>query len=508
MAYVPDEILRPSYSGPVVNPLDSLIQGYMPGRPRIDAASGADAASAELSPLVKAQLRSMRNGTSLAEELMRDNIARSTSLASGNNIGSPPTMDTSAILTAAAEAGRDAYTRDRGTTTAAAPSGGINFMQENDAAVSPWNRLAMTPTARARRAAPRAAPTTVAPTPTEFNDESFDSALSLPTSSGTVTADNTLPTRKAESLTELYERLVNGVKPMDASLSDQQQNRMLMNFGLSMLAKGAAPGARLGSAIGEGGQEAMKYGDAQEAINRAMETHRYDSQMARAGVMATLADKQQDNVMKARQLDIIASHYSNLDASTAQHMKILAEQVAQGKYHVNVVPGTGIARTDAKTGETTWVTDSKGNRVIPPIAGDHPSSEERIIATMRKEDPTMTTADAVDRLRGHGGGMSFADARAIAAKDAEDVRNPLSPRFGQPAKTPQDVLNEYAQYAKPGLVRPGAGGGGAAAIPKVVTKDSELWKSSINDPRWGNTSMAERERILTERLKKAGSTVN
>ena len=290
---------------------------------------------------------------------------------------------------------------------------------------------------------------------------------SAPTAAPAATPQKTLP--------ELYTELMAKVNQTpNTAMTPEQQRRQRLAFFANM---GSRPNERIGTATGGLSRAtlgALKRGDEQEAVNRALEVERIRNARTDVSNLVGAQDKQSDNErqaeqmrmtakQQAEQLRITAKHYENTDKDSAERLKLLAEQVSQGRMHITPT-SQGIVAVDLKTGKQTALKDSKGRPLMPyaqPGAGS--SAEERIYSRMMSDPKFAETVLSTKRTPGSEGNILQTivnETIKASAKSAADT--------GQDPG--QAVVNAINSLKKSGVFGGGTSGGLPAGVPAGSTQ--------------------------------------
>ena len=207
------------------------------------------------------------------------------------------------------------------------------------------------------------------------------------------------PGKKGKSLMEIFEESMKKIDsmPKTAEVSKADKDMLMLRFWMGVMAASSKPGAYLGGALGESGVSSIdQYEKLRKEAQDRTDKARTDAKDT-AFKTAEVANKQEDNEKAARQLDILAAHYQNVDANAASEARTKAEALRKGHYLVTATP-TGYAQTDQTSGKQGDFLRGPDGKILIP---DSTSSESKDYQTAMRimKDPDF--ASAWDRMKGH-----------------------------------------------------------------------------------------------------------
>jgi hypothetical protein len=221
-------------------------------------------------------------------------------------------------------------------------------------------------------------------------------------------------------LADRYRQRVAGIDPMAGrELSKAQKDQLALDFYLRLLAAGSKPGARFLGSLGESGLGTSALMRQLQEVNRRDAGERARAAREEAFRELFFADKEADNQARLRQLGITEEHYRAMDVRDRERLRLLGQQIAQGKWRL---------MEDGKTGNyILWDQDTgarKDTGIKVSTKDTRPAEVQLIDRAIR--DPKFR--EALLELRGIGKKDDVARVfEAAMDLQARDLMGRISP---------------------------------------------------------------------------------
>jgi hypothetical protein len=273
------------------------------------------------------------------------------------------------------------------------------------------------------------------------------------------------------TLADQYRERLGGIKEPEAALSEAQKKKLQMDFFLNLMARSSKPGARFIGAAGEAGLATSAGYDQAMKEARSIAERRTGQQREDAFREIGLADKDEDNQARARQLGIQEDHYKNMDARDAERLKLVQRQIDQGKWQLIPAKGKQGGGTYQLYDRDTGTVKDTGIK-IPDAGGgtDNRPDAVKLYEYIKKlpEDEQKKFLATVGKGERHGQPTDTDVFKAAMARVEKDVTGKV---------TPDQAYREARRIATLST--------GGHAAPTSIKRDSKEWKEALNDRRIG-----------------------
>lgn len=282
-------------------------------------------------------------------------------------------------------------------------------------------------------------------------------ALAAPAPAVTTAPADAVPRK---SLMDIYQDIIKkipsaaDVAPKDQAMTEQQKDKLRLNFWLNMMSNSMKPGAYMLGAMGDAGKTALAGMDDYQKQNLTAAEKLVAQQRSDAINAVNLQDKDTDNQRADRKESSDEKHWQAEDANSKERLKLLRDQLAQGKWKaVNSAKTGTVVLYDGDSGQT------KDTGIKYDRGGGTASAEERIVDRASRDPQFLET---MLQLKGKTGDV--ADSGVFKA-GMELIKGDMTGKMTPEAA--MDMARRAAAAASGGRVSTAAG-----AVPQGMPAGS------------------------------------